>query len=139
MVTMTTGGAIGAQGWQTVTASGGSTAVPTAPVSGTLNGSAIAVTANNASALSATKGAANATGTVTFTNSGNQAATLTMSGLSGVYSVSPTSCTAAAGGGTCTVTVTMTTGGAIGAQGMQTLTASGGTTGVATAPVSGTL
>ena len=110
----------------------------TATLSGTGLGSIVSVTTNNASALSATKGGASATGTVTFSNSGYQSATLTMSGLSGVYSVSPTSCTVAVSG-TCVVTVTMTTGGAIGAQGAQTLTATGGSSGVATASVSGTL
>ena len=138
-VTMTTNGAIGAQGAQTLTATGGTTGAATAAVNGVLNGSLVTVSVDNASALSAAKGGANASGTVTFANSGNQAASLTLSGLSGAYSVAPTTCTAAANGGTCVVTVTMTTAGSIGAQGAQTLSATGGTTGAANAAVAGTL
>lgn len=111
----------------------------TAALTGTGSGSHIILATNNASALTAVKGGASATGTVTFKNTGNLAATLTMSGLTSPYSVSPTSCTAAANNGTCVVTVTMTTGGAVGSQGTQTLTATGGGDGVATASVSGTL
>lgn len=111
----------------------------TASLSGTGSGSHVILATNNASALSAVKGGASATGTVTLKNTGNQSATLTMSGLTSPYSVSPTSCTAAANNGTCVVTVTMTTGGAVGAQGAQTLTATGGSDGVATASVNGTL
>lgn len=110
----------------------------TASLSGSGGGSIVTMTANNASALSAIKGGVSASGTVTFTNSGTLSATLTMSGLSSPYSVSPTSCSAAAGG-TCVVTVTMSTGGSVGSQGTQTLTATGGTTGPATATVSGSL
>jgi hypothetical protein len=137
-VSMTTAGAIGAQGGQTMTATGGTTGAVQASVAGTLYGSAISVTGNGAAALSATKGGSAASGTVSFTNSGNQAATLTMSGLSGAYSVAPGSCTVDAGG-TCTVTVSMGTGNGIGAQGAQTLVATGGTLGAASATVSGTL
>jgi len=122
-----------------LTATGGTTGAATASVSGTINGSAVARTANNAAALTADKAGANASGTVTFTNGGNQTATLTLSGLSAPYSVAPDTCSAAAGGGTCVVTVTMTTGGAIGNQGGQTLTAAGATSGDGTASVAGTL
>jgi hypothetical protein len=135
---MATAGAIGAQGGQILTATGGTTGAVSASVAGTLYGSAISVTGNGAGALSATKGGGAASGTVSFTNSGNQAVTLAMSGLSGVYSVAPGSCTVDAGG-TCVVMVSMSTGGNIGAQGAQTLVATGGTLGAASAPVSGTL
>lgn len=138
-VLMSTTGSIGSQGSRTLTATGGNNGPVTAAVSGTLLGSVIAVTTNGAGSLSALKGAAAATGAVTFTNSGNQAATLTLSGLSAPYSVSPSSCTVAAGGGTCTVTVSMATSGSIGAQGAQTITAAGGTTGNAMASIAGTV
>jgi hypothetical protein len=107
------------------------------PLSGNGMGSAISVTTNNASSMTGTYGTSPATGTVVFTNSGNQAATLTMGGLTAPYSVSPASCSVAAGG-TCTVTVSMATGTA-GAQPSQTLMATGGSTGVASAGVSGTV
>jgi hypothetical protein len=135
---MTAAGAIGAQGGQTLTATGGTTGAVSASVAGTLYGSAISVTGNGATSLSATKGGSAASGTVSFTNSGNQAVTLAMSGLSGAYSVAPGSCTVDPGG-TCTVTVSMSTGNGIGAQGAQTLVATGGTLGVASATVSGTV
>jgi hypothetical protein len=137
-VSMTAAGAIGAQGGQTLTATGGTTGAVSASVAGTLYGSAISVTGNGATSLSATKGGSAASGTVSFTNSGNQAVTLAMSGLSGAYSVAPGSCTVDPGG-TCTVTVSMSTGNGIGAQGAQTLVATGGTLGVASATVSGTV
>jgi hypothetical protein len=137
-VSMTTAGGIGAQGGQTLTATGGTTGAVSAPVAGTLYGSAISVTGNGATGLSATKGGGAASGTVSFTNSGNQAVTLAMSGLSGAYSVAPGSCTVDVGG-TCTVTVSMGTSGSLGAQGAQTLVATGGTLGAASATVSGTL
>jgi hypothetical protein len=137
-VSMTTAAAIGAQGGQTLTATGGTTGAVSAPVAGTLYGSAISVTGNGATGLSATKGGGAASGTVSFTNSGNQAVTLAMSGLSGAYSVVPTSCTVDVGG-TCSVTVSMRTSDNIGAQGAQTLVATGGTLGAASATVSGTL
>jgi hypothetical protein len=137
-VSMATSGPVGPQGVQSLKALGGDVGAAIASVSGTVLGSAIAVTTNNASALVATKGGANAIGTVVFTNSGNQAAALSMSGLTAPYSVSPASCNAAAGG-TCTVTVTMSSAGSIGGQGVQTLKATGGTNGVVSAPVSGTI
>jgi hypothetical protein len=137
-VSMTTAGAIGAQGGQTLTATGGTTGAVSAAVAGTLYGSAISVTGNGATGLSAPKGGGAASGTVSFTNSGNQAATLSMSGLSGAYSVAPGSC-AVDPGGTCSVTVSMSTGGGIGAQGAQTLVATGGSLGAASATVSGTV
>ena len=137
-VSMATGGALGAQGGQTLTAAGGTTGAVSASVAGTLYGSAISVTGNGATGLSATKGGTAASGTVSFTNSGNQAVTLAMSGLSGAYGVAPGSCTVDAGG-TCVVTVSMGTGGSIGAQGAQTLVATGGTLGAASATVSGTV
>lgn len=138
-VTMSSAGALGAQGTQTLKATGGSTGAVNATVAGTINGSSISVAVNNADTLSATKGGTSATGAVTFKNSGNVAATLTLDGLSGVYSVSPTSCSAAANGGTCTVTVTMATTGNVGSQGSQNLKATGGSMGAVTAPVAGTL
>jgi hypothetical protein len=109
-------------------------------LSGTGSASSVSVTTNNATALSAPQGrTTSATGTVVFTNSGNQAVTLTMSGLVSPYDVSPTTCSAAAGGGTCTVTVSMATGGPIGSQGTQTLIASGASSGNVAASVSGTV
>jgi hypothetical protein len=135
---MATAGAIGAQGGQILTATGGTTGAVSAGVAGTLYGSSISVSGNGATALSAPRGGGAASGTVSFTNSGNQAATLTMSGLSGVYSVAPGNCVVDPGG-TCSVTVSMGTGGNIGAQGAQTLAATGGTLGAASTTVSGTV
>src|SRR5439155_937839 len=90
----------------------------------TVTGSAIAVTGNTASALSATKGAAAPSGIVTYTNSGNIAVTLNLTGVSAPYSLSASTCLVNPAS-TCSVTVSMATSGAIGAQGAQTLTATG--------------
>ncbi len=108
------------------------------PLTGNGAGSAIAVSANGAAALSAISGGTAASGTVTFTNSGNAAANLTLSGLSAPYTVAPTSCFVAAGA-SCSVTVTMGTGGTAGSQGAQTLLASGGTMGSVGATVAGSI
>ncbi|WP_431286557.1 choice-of-anchor D domain-containing protein [Roseateles chitinivorans] len=107
------------------------------PVSGNGYGSAISVVSNSATGLSATLNDSSASGSVTFANSGNAPTTLSMSGLGGAFSVSPASCAIAAGG-TCSVTVTMTPISA-GAQGPQTLVASGGSTGQASTSVSGSV
>jgi len=138
-VSMATSGPLGAQGAQTLFATGGSNGPVLASISGTLTGSVISLTANGATALSAAKGGAAATGVVTFTNNGNIAANLSLSGLGGPYSVSPASCAAAASGGTCSVTVSMASSGSVGAQGSQTLVATGGTSGPVSASVTGTV
>jgi RHS repeat-associated protein len=135
---MATTGAIGAQGAQTLTATGATTGAVSSGISGTLNGSAIAVSANTALALSATKGATAPTGIVTYTNSGNTAVTLSLTGLSAPYSLSASTCLVNPSS-TCSVTVTMATSGAIGAQGAQNLVATGGTTGVVNSSINGTL
>ena len=105
--------------------------------------SQISVSSNGATALAAAQGGSGATGAIVFANSGTLAAALTFSGLSAPYSVSPSTCNAAANVGTtvgtCTVTVTMTTSGAVGPQSSQTLTATGGSNGPVTAMVAGSL
>src|SRR5204862_153773 len=103
-----------------------------------VTGSIISVTGNTAGALSATKGAAAPSGIVTYTNSGNAAVTLNLTGVSTPYSLSAGTCLVNPAG-TCSVTVSMATSGAIGAQGTQTLTATGGTTGPVSSTVSGTV
>lgn len=68
-------------------------------------------------------------GQVTFENQGRAAATLRFSELQAPYSVSPTSCTVPANGGTCTVSVRMNALTTLGGQGTQVLVATGGSNG----------
>ena len=104
----------------------------------TVIGSRVTVNSNSASALVSIKGATAVTGQVQFANTGDTDVTLSLSRISAPYSVSATSCFVPAGG-TCAVTVSMSTAGVIGGQGTQTLIASGASSGAVAAPVGGTL
>lgn len=100
--------------------------------------SVVAVTTNTAQGLSTPVGGPADSGEVTFSNSGEEPATLVFSGVSAPYSLSASSCSAPAGG-SCTVTVTLSASAPVGDAPAQTLVATGAGNGAVSTPLSGSV
>lgn len=98
-------------------------------------GSVVALASNTAQNLTFTAGGAAVSGVVTYSNTGDAPVTLTFSGVSAPFSLSATSCTAAASA-SCSVTVTLDNSTAVGDVPPQTLTATGADSGIVTTQVS---
>ena len=109
-VTMSTGGAIGVQGAQTLTATGG-TSSASASVSGTVTGSSATLTSGTALNFGAVgTGTAAPQAAWTFRNDGNSAMTLSLSALNSPFTLVSNGCTSVAPGSPCSITAQMGTG-----------------------------
>ncbi|KNZ32391.1 MAG: hypothetical protein AD742_11465 [Methylibium sp. NZG] len=109
-VTMTTGGAIGSQGSQMLTASGGTGGNITAAVAGTVTGSIATLTSAAPNLGTLWYGNTAPSATVTFRNDGNVSMTLSgLSGLSSIFQVSANGCSSIAPSTSCNMTITMPT------------------------------